>query len=245
MKPWVTLLVLLLFAAPRAMAQGGINLQVGDCGVGSTAILATNACTTNSGNAFVAFVSCVVPQVTVPGFVAVAAIVDVQSTSATLPDWWRADMCRSSGFALAGDPLMGGSCPTIWDRVPNGGVALTGAYGVEGLNRIRLLLSGVIHIEQAYDLTGDGATELSLFRLTVLNSKTVGTGACGGCSLGACLVLNQVELQGSSSPWLWPRLTNPLANNFIGYNLGGPGPWCPAATPTRNHTWGAIKSLYR
>jgi hypothetical protein len=242
MKKIVTLSFALMLCASAAMAQ--VNLYVGDCGANSTTTSVTNTCTLNTGTAFIAFGSVVVPPVTRIGFVGAQSVVDIQSSSATLPDWWRADACRSAGFSISADGAMGGSCPTLWDAVPPAGSNLTGQYGLHGANSERLLLGTVLASTDAYDLQGDGTTELSVFKLTVLRTKTLSATACTGCATGACIVLNEVNLQTlTDSPDTFLRLTTPIANSYLTYNAGAPP--CPGSTPTQSRTWGSVKALYR
>jgi hypothetical protein len=226
-----------------SLADAGVNLYVTDCSQGSSVNSVTNACDTNAGAAFTVVASCVVPIVTQPAFVGAMGVLDVQAGAAQLPNWWRLDGCRGGrefAATLASDPAMGGSCPTIWDRVTPAGNNVTAISGIDGPNRVRFLLGAVLASQDAYDLEGDGVTELSVFKFTILNTKTVGTGSCAGCTTGACLVLNEIQLYTLSHYF---RITTPLSNNFITYNSGAPA--CAASTPARNRTWGAIKSLYR
>src|SRR5258708_17174827 len=86
MKKAITLTVALLsLSASLALAQG-INLYVGDCSAGATTFALTNACTTNTGSVGAIVGSCVLPS-SVPDFVGAAAIVDIQTDQATIPNW--------------------------------------------------------------------------------------------------------------------------------------------------------------
>jgi len=242
MKKILTLSAALMLCATAAMAQ--VNLYIGDCGAASTLHAVTNTCASNTGTAFAAFGSIVVPPVTRVGFVGAMSVIDVQSSLAALPDWWNGLTCRPAGFTLASDAGMGGSCPTLWDNVPAAGNNITVQPATGGPNRVRFLLGVVLDAGSAYDYVGDGATETSVFKWSVLKSKSVGTGACAGCSSGACIVLNEVNLQTLTDlPSTFLRLTAPLQNNFITYNAGAQT--CAGSTPTQNHTWGSVKALYR
>jgi len=86
----------------------------------------------------------------------------------------------------------------------------------------------------------------------VSNIKTVGTGACAGCQTGVCIVFNSILLNtpilandrtlsgpsnGTDSNYcMWQGGGNPTVGVITG---------CPAATPTKQRTWGAVKALYR
>ncbi len=240
----------LMLWATAARAQ--VSLNVNDCSPYSTGFLvnnvATNPCTTNTGTVFAAWCSIVMPPVTRVGFVGAQGMIDVWSSRSTLPDWWRQDTCRPTGFGLVADNTIGGSCSTLWDIVPGAGANLGSIYGIHGAYTIRFLLGQVLVATNAYDLTGDGITELTVFKFSVLKAKSVGTGACAGCSYGACLVLNEINLQTlTDTPDTFLRLSGALpgAADYITYNTGvTPACWY-LPTPTRNRTWGAIKALYR
>ncbi len=248
MKKVLTLSVALMLCATAAMAQ--VSFNINDCSPYTTGLAinnaASNTCLSNSGTAFAAWCSMVMPAVTRQQFVGAQGVIDITSSQATLPDWWRQDTCRPSGFVCQADGTMGGSCPTLWDTNPGAGANLGSIYGVHGANTIRMLLGQVLPSISVYDLTGDGVTELSVFKYTVTKGKSVGTGACTGCSYGTCLVLNEINLQTlTDTPATFLRLTGPIAGaaDYITYNAGAPP--CPGSTPTQNHTWGSVKALYR
>ncbi len=242
----VTLLTVAALCLTASLASAQINFYTNDCGQGTTqGNTVTNTCLSNSGTAFTSYCSMVMPAVTEVGFVGSIGVIDVMTMAATVDDWWRQDTCRQTGFGLVADNTMGGTCPTLWDVVPGAGANLGSIYGVHGNNWIRFVLGQVLVATNAYDLTGDGVTETSVFKFTVLKSKSVGTGACAGCTDGACLVLNEINLQTlTDTPATFLRLTTPITNNFVNYN-SFTGASCPSAVPTRNRTWGAVKSLYR
>ena len=83
------------------------------------------------------------------------------------------------------------------------------------------------------------ATEYYSFTLRINHSKTVGTGACGGCSTPIYIMLAQVNVT-----------TPTLADNRL---LAGPldgavsdlVSWNALPVPVRASSWGAVKSLYR
>jgi hypothetical protein len=78
----------------------------------------------------------------------------------------------------------------------------------------------------------------------ITNAKTVGSPSCAGCTTPMHRVhLSQHHHLGQPTGI---KLTEPATpgSNYITWQGGG-GNFCPAATPTRNSTWGAVKSLYR
>jgi hypothetical protein len=241
MKRLLLVIAALAVLAPAARAQSGVNLYVGDCSAGSTQAFVANTCASNTGTAMALVGSVMLPATTVTQFVGAVSTIDVLSAAATLPDWWHGDACRSSAFTATGDAFVSPSCPTLWD----GHVAPLSAIGfvpAGSPNRIRIQIATAIPSEQAFDLVGGDGNEYGVFRLTVSKVKTTGDGACAGCVTGACLVLQEVNLQAlGQDPNAVLRITNPLQNNFVFYNSGSPSCY----TPTRNRTWGALKSLYR
>jgi hypothetical protein len=244
MKKILTLTVALMLCASAAMAQ--LSLNIADCAAGPANHAYVNTCTLNTGTAFQFYASMIMPPVTREQFVGTQGVLDIVSAGPSLPDWWRHDTCRPAGFLLAADAGMGGSCQTLWDGVPGAGANLSSLYGVHGPNSLRFLLGQVLPSTDAYDLTGDGVTELSVFRIQVQRTKTLGATACTGCATGVCLQLNEINVQTlTDTPQTFLRLSGafPGAATFVGYN-GGAGD-CTGATPTNNRTWGSVKALYR
>jgi hypothetical protein len=97
-----------------------------------------------------------------------------------------------------------------------------------------------------------GGQEYYSFSLLIDHQKTVGTASCGGCTSAACLNLISINVKtadlanhvlltgpanGFDSEWAsWQGGGGVVVNGIAG---------CDGATPTRQRTWGAIKSLYR
>jgi hypothetical protein len=106
------------------------------------------------------------------------------------------------------------------------------------------LNGGVALADSLRDLVCDGVTEMGAFRVTITNAHTTGAGACAGCDVAACLVLQEINLQPLvGTPPDWVRMSQPLKSNYVTWQTGYPS--CPASTPTRNHSWGAVKAMYR
>lgn len=95
--------------------------------------------------------------------------------------------------------------------------------------------------------------EYFALRLRIDNTKTVGTGACAGCDVPVCIVLQSIKLSLIGRPEVTRVLTSPLNgtdSHYATWQGGGSpttslGTGCPAATPTRRGTWGGVKALYR
>jgi hypothetical protein len=79
--------------------------------------------------------------------------------------------------------------------------------------------------------------------VSIARTKTVGTGSCTGCSVGACFVLNECKVQQPREYFKDYFIVDPATSNFVTWQAGGP--ICPQATPAHNRTWGSVKNLYR
>lgn len=246
MKKILTLSAALMLCASMAMAQG-VGLYVGvDCGGAATSV--SNTCLSNSGTAMTLSGTAILPPQGKPLFVGESSIIDVQTSLSTIPDWWRVDACRgSSPFSLTTDGTIAGTnCgTTMWDVAAPAGNNIAGLTTVGG-SRERFVLSAVLYPVDVFDMPGDGVTEEMVFKFIILKAKSVGTGSCAGCLQGACIVLNEIQLQGTqdASEADYLRLTTPInGRNFVTYNAGAPT--CAGSTPTQNRTWGSVKALYR
>jgi len=243
----VALLGLLALSRLSSAAEG-INLFWNDCGAGLRP--ATNrefACDVNTGsNLLVAsfwystYVQYQLGSMTVD--------IDLQSAGATLPAWWglaQTGMCRSSCLTPVRD-LSPVSCVDPWlgyDAHPVFLYQTTRDNPSMPPNRAHIYANTATHHSEMFlDPNGENVA----FALRLNNSLTIGSGACEGCSVPVCLVLNSITLANYWHEYPSIYLTAPFENNYVtwqGGAIGGAG--CPGATPTLNRTWGQIKTLYR
>lgn len=239
----------LLVGASTALA-GGINLAwlncLGDGGVQNR----TFACNVNTGsNLLVTSFILDADQADVSGN---ELVLDFLSTSDPVPAWWefRAPVnCRSTSlltntvftdnvcFDWAAGQAAGGVGSYSGDAGPGG---WTIDPNVISRHR-RLKIAIAVPPTALGQLVA--AQEYYSTNVIVNNAKTVGTGACAGCTDPVCIVFNSV------------KLTTPIAANDV--TLGTPNSpgsnivtWQAAVAdcqlvPTRNATWGRVKSLYR
>jgi hypothetical protein len=179
-------------------------------------------------------------------------IIDLASASTPLPDWWgffNAGTCRQGALAISpAAPLTAANCLDWAGGLATAGI---GAYqiGKRGPNTARIVAASAVPPASLQDLTS--ATEYFSFALSITNVKTVGTGACAGCLDPVCIVFNSLNM---TTPILANnvKLTGPSNGTDSNYctwqggagvvTPGGSG--CPAATPTKNATWGQVKALY-
>jgi hypothetical protein len=244
------LLAFALLLAAASASAGTVNLRWNAC-LGDGGVANRNfACNTNSGSQ--ALVGSFILPHDVPGVTGNQIVVDIGTDGPSLPAWWdfkNAGTCRQSSLSVNfAVPVTAVYCA---DWADGGAVGFLVSYteGAFGPSSARIRVASAVPNPGA-DLTA-GAEYFSL-NLVINNLKTVGVGACAGCSLGACIYLREVDVTTTDS-----RNDIRLApGSFQGTYLDGLATWqggsgvitiygCPAATPTRNRTWGTLKSLYR
>ena len=90
---------------------------------------------------------------------------------------------------------------------------------------------------------GGPGQEFYCHELRISHAKTTGPGGCSGCSDHACIVLNSILLVQTPGLGDYTLTTGP--QQYVTWQGGASGaPGCPAATPARKATWGAVKALY-
>jgi len=223
-----------------ASAQSGINLSWNDCA--SFGGLQRNfACTSNSG-ANTMFAS-VVTGVDMGQLNGQAGVLDLQTNQPALSPWWTigTGQCRL-GSAITADFnfLANTNCLDAWAGTAAGGVNYQQAFeGVPNRSRIRTVCA----IAGSTPITG--VDEYYMFKVTINNSRSTGTGSCAGCQDGACIVFNSILVTQPLGVGDY-TISAPITRNYVQWQGGGNiGGNCPGATPTRSATWGSVKSLYR
>ncbi len=242
-----TLIGAVLLATTATNASGaGVNFAWNSCFGEGTGVSNKNfACASNDGSQ-VAVGSFVAPThlVALQGY---QMIIDLQSAGSALPPWWQfrnIGTCRQ--ISLSANFVGSPANQVCVDPYAGGGVGTINLYSIayKG-NPTRAHLDMI----SANTTPGpiDANVEYAAFNVVINNAKTVGTGACAGCATPVCLVLNNINLiqSGVAGDFRLTQAANPGSNyiTWQGGAVGGLG--CPAATPTRNSTWGSVKSLYR
>lgn len=250
MRP-LLLASLLLFAA-RTASAGNVNLRWNACWGDGGVMNKAFACDTNAGsNTLVG--SFVLPQDGPPGVSGIEIAVDLATAGATLPAWWQfknTGACRQTSLSVnfVISPLAVQCLDWANGQAFGSVVSYTTPYGP---NSARILAASAVALPTFEGLFG--SVEFFAFNLLFNNQKTVGTGSCSGCSLGACIDLKQIIITNQDSRndvQLSPGGESPGAFDALATWQGGSGVissngGCPAATPTRNSTWGQVKALYR
>jgi len=228
-----------LFASSALAGGGGINLSWSDCATFGTE-QRNFACTSNSG-ANTMFASGVVGT-DMGQLNGHAGVLDLQTNEATISNWWQFGGCRTLA-TLTGDFnfLSNANCLDPWSGAAAGGVNWQFQFSGPNRGRIRTVCA----IPGSTAITG--TDEYYWFKVTFTNARSTGTGSCAGCADGACIVFNSLLVTQPAGVGDF-TITNALARRHVLWQAGGStigGLGCPNQVPTRNETWGSVKSLYR
>ena len=242
MSKWLRMLAVtaaFMVVASAASAAAGINLSWTACGAAGVSTK-TFACNVNTGAAELMVASYVAPAGT-SGITGMEAVIDIQSSTPTMPDWWlfkNAGTCRQTALAAAPN---GAACDgDYWAGQASGGITAYITPYAAATNRARLLIIYAVPSNLAAPVDAD--VEYFAFTATVSHAKTVGTGSCAGCTTPMCIVLNEIKLTQGVGIGDY-RLQTAASNNILTWQ--GESPANCLTVPVKNRTWGAVKSLYR
>lgn len=237
--------ILAVAAFPSPARGQAINLSWDDCGANGAALRAF-ACDTNLG--LNTLVGSFVPGAFVDSMTAMQAVIDVQVQEPNLPDWWGlgAGFCRPASLLSSFDFTSGPfSCADYWQ-----GGALGGGRATPAFNRLRIEVAAALPLHDSRVMDLDDNTEVYAFKVNINNAKSTGDGACTGCDVGACIVINHIEVgtitEGQPLTFF---LSLPGDRFYVTWQCPGfvstVGCLLDCTTPTRNRTWGQVKQLYR
>jgi len=234
---------MLALSVSLASAQG-INLSWDDCGTHGNSF-ATFDCASNSGTPFT-MVASFIPPPAINEFLGISSQIDITNPAGPLPDWWKhgTAQCRGTSglsvlFSFNSSGLV--NCVDFYQDQASGGFQYDVAYGAP--NRARLRVSCAVPIDNRGPV--DPAFEYYAYRVNVQRAKSAfGTGQCVGCSQPMCIVLNDIQLFQPPDANNDPDISSPANSNYVTWQ-SPTVPGCPQSTPTRNSSWGQVKSLYR
>lgn len=242
-------LALSAFATSSALAATGVNLAWDGClpegGVSSK----TFACNTNTGTATMWGSFALAADQS--QFVGIDAVVDVQTQSDSLPDWWQlynTGACRSSALSASFDFTSAPrtSCSDPWSGQGGGGLTGYHTYWTDPQVPSGNPDASQIKLAFAFPSTAPesltAGVEYYAFKLLLSATKSTGTGSCAGCSTPACITFSEIkvtQLDGS-----YEDLTAPISSNVALWQTSTP---CSGsgAVVTPNVTWGQIRSVLR
>ncbi|HEY6193588.1 MAG TPA: hypothetical protein VI504_00975 [Candidatus Eisenbacteria bacterium] len=189
------------------------------------------------------------------GVTGVEYVLDLAAAGPTLPQWWhfRFDECRPNQLLVNTVVPIGVGCPDWAGGLASGGVNPIYVTGLLGPNTARIEGGSFVSSANARNLTNLTA-DYFLVNLLIQTDNTTTSGssgvACPGCDVPVCIVFNRCLVATPNTLGLVINTAQTQGSNFVTWQGGQGvttflGSGCPAATPTRASTWGAVKSLYR
>jgi len=232
-----------------ALAADALFLTWNDCALGGAAsATASLACTDDLGESplYLAFtLGQPLDQV-----VGMEAVVDLQTQTSPLPDWWHFEPagpgtpagCRLGALGASRDFSGDNACADPWSGTT--GSALVQDYTPgdprAGLNQARVRVTAFASSGPGLSLSA--TSQYYAIRLVVSHQGTL---ACAGCASPACLVLNSIWMRRPTVPGGDYLLTAPAPLNGNWARWQGESNADCVAVPVRRVTWGQVKSLYR
>jgi hypothetical protein len=178
----------------------------------------------------------------IPNVIADAGILDMQvgpPDPLNMPDFWEFNSGGCSGTAnltYSADFSAFSDCVDLWFGLASGG----GQYGGVGGptpdgSRARIKWSWFTTPGDARLLAGGAEHYIS--RMLLRNTRAL---ACTGCTTPVCAVYNEDKISD-----LGGNTYTITGFDYLWFNDATNASGCPGATPTRNQSWGQVKSLYR
>lgn len=244
--PFLAGLALAVLGATSASAQ--VHLRWNECFGGPTATTdRTFACDRNTGSE--RLVLSFAPFFAVQGVSGFEATIGLGTTGAPMPSWW---LLGQSGMISGGCSRPGVIANPVPDpswtscSAPLNGLTYA-FYQMQPMTpQFALLKLTVAPVDTARIAPSDG--EVFVVTLTVPHARSTLPDSCAGCSAPVCLQVMTFAIDTiDPEPYRdWIDLTAAPENGLVVWQgaLGGLAT-CPGIVPTRNRTWGAIKSMYR
>jgi hypothetical protein len=233
----------LLLGAPGLASASQIKLRWDSCWGDDGAVNRDFACNVNTGTD--RLIASFVPTRSHTGITLIESRVDITVAGGSVPDWWRfknAGSCRIS--SLAASAALPASASACVDWAGGSALDVIASYVIFNSPVVRASVTVTSQLPDALATDMPANQEYFAFALNLNHQKSVGTGACAGCTLPACLGLQYVEV---STP-------TELADSYFAFSLdsdwlanwqGGGVLGCQFTSPVRTSTWSSVKALYR
>ena len=240
--------LLLMFIVTAAMGSAmsatvasaaGLNLAWTNCASDGGTSNITFACNTNAGSR--ALKGSFVIDADLAEVNGNELVFDFVTSAPTLPDWWtffKAGTCRQTALSIAAHN--GTNCPDLFEGQASMNVFdFQADFKGPSTGRIKCVNA----VQQAAIVTLFAGQEYGIVSLGISNTRTVGTPSCAGCDVTVCIRFNNAKIttEGDLNNIELNEAASALSNQIT---WQGSGADC-SIVPTRNATWGAVKSLYR
>jgi hypothetical protein len=122
-----------------------------------------------------------------------------------------------------------GAYHTFWTtpQVPSGNAS-----------RAQIRIAAAVPSTTPVQLTA--GTEYYCFKLVITDAKTMGSGACAGCSTPVCIVLSKISAVQNNGTQ--EDLTDAITSNIVSWQSGET---CSGGNIPQNTIWGQIRSVLR
>jgi hypothetical protein len=202
--------------------------------------LLTSACDANTG--FATMTCSFAISQDQPQFVGIELDLEGVTEATVVPAWWQMGQgdCRAGAISTSANflsaPQVG--CVDMWQNRAVGGLAIYG-WGPQwgGNNRTHMVVVYAVPDENPiHPIPVTAGVEYYAAQVFISYQKTVGSGSCAGCPYR---MIWGLYLMKSCELTQYEALYEPLpeGNQFL--------TWQGGQVPTRNTTWGQVKSLYR
>ena len=248
---------LLALAAPTAFADanGGLDLTAVACNTNTTPppLTTFNFDCADPGTPQTLY-ACFQITTTQDSVVGLDAHLELTVDDPGLPDWWHFEDGGCNAGGVAADLMLRASlCVGAVNPWGTGGQAGPVAYGpaTHGPNTGNFFVS----VSRPTPVKLEAGTNYFAFNLNFFSDNaTQSGGKCGGCGRGAVLAWYATpsgQVPPSAALLINVRAAAQAGGEAAPYVISGPGlvgntiSFAVAPTPTRNRTWGQLKSLYR
>ncbi len=251
MKKVMLLAGMLLAMSAVAANAAGLSLNWNNCAADGRSANKTSACANSLGSAGTMVGTFDIPNDVVAA-TGIELVLDLASAGTVLPAWWSTS-CRNPFTVNATISAAAVNCFDWSNATALGGLAAYTQGGIYGPTSARILAGFAVPppgVNVAALAAVAPGTEYFAFNIVLTNAKTTGTGLCAGCTTPVCIVFNNLKMVAGTTTAAIVNTPQAPGSNAITWQGGAGvtstlGGGCPAATPTRNTTWGSVKSLYR
>lgn len=192
------------------------------------------SCDTNEGSR--SLVGSFVAPAGIDSLISLTAYVDFCIGGPPLPSWWLLNGCRAGALSASIDfEDQEDFFNDYWQGRGTPSVTFETLY--EGMTG-RITVTVSLPADEAGPLAE--GEQYYAFRILIDNRNTTGEGACAGCLIPACIVLNGIRLD---TPTNQVFLYGPDFTNSVTWQGGLFG--CPFIVPVVPTTWSSVKALYR